>query len=332
MFTEMASLHPSSYFHIGGDETYLLGHCDDCKAKAESVGKSSLYVEHIKMLCDIVIKLGKKPVLWADIALKHPEALGDLPEGTIFIDWNYGWKLNHFGDVEKLGSSGFEVWGAPSLRSSPDNYFLTCFECAKEIYESTNGAFDITVAPIVNAWGFGFTEAVEVDSSLIDSLLQYLGMDSVGIVEGKIWKEKDGIMLDMNAIAQGYAVDVLCEFLESKGIINYLVEIGGEIKTRGHNPRGTEWKVGIDRPIEGLQIPGVDLQAIVEISDRSLATSGNYRKFYEKDGVKYSHTIDPKTGYPVQHCLLSATVLAGDCMRADAYATGFMVMGYEKSR
>ena len=139
-------------------------------------------------------------------------------------------------------------------------------------------------------------------------------------------------MLDMNAIAQGYAVDVLCEFLESKGIINYLVEIGGEIKTRGHNPRGTEWKVGIDRPIEGLQIPGVDLQAIVEISDRSLATSGNYRKFYEKDGVKYSHTIDPKTGYPVQHGLLSATVLAGDCMRADAYATGFMVMGYEKSR
>lgn len=128
LFTEMASLHPSSYFHIGGDETYLLGHCDDCKAKAESVGKSSLYVEHIKMLCDIVIKLGKKPVLWADIALKHPEALGDLPEGTIFIDWNYGWKLNHFGDVEKLGTSGFEVWGAPSLRSSPDNYFLTMWD------------------------------------------------------------------------------------------------------------------------------------------------------------------------------------------------------------
>ena len=214
----------------------------------------------------------------------------------------------------------------------PDNYFLTCFKCAKEVHRSTAGAFDITVAPIVNAWGFGFTEAEEVDSFLIDSLLQYLGMENVGIVDGMLWKDREGIMLDMNAIAQGYAVDVLCEFLESKGIINYLVEIGGEIRTLGHNSRGTEWKVGIDRPIEGLQIPGVDLQAIVGISDRSLATSGNYRKFYEKDGVKYSHTIDPETGYPVQHGLLSATVLAGDCMRADAYATGFMVMGFEKSR
>jgi hypothetical protein len=124
----MASLHPSEYFHIGGDETYLLGFCDLCSQKAETDGKSKLYVDHIKMLCEIVIGLGKRPVLWADIALKYPDALGELPEGTIFIDWNYGWKPDQFGDVEALSESGFEVWGAPSLRSSPDNYYITMWE------------------------------------------------------------------------------------------------------------------------------------------------------------------------------------------------------------
>jgi hypothetical protein len=128
LFTEMASMHPSEYFHIGGDETYLLGDCDRCNVFAEKHGKSMLYVEHIKMMCDIVIGLGKRPVLWADIGLKYPEELGQLPEETVFIDWNYGWKLDHFGDVEKLAKSGFEVWGAPSLRSSPDNYYLTTWE------------------------------------------------------------------------------------------------------------------------------------------------------------------------------------------------------------
>jgi hypothetical protein len=128
LFTEMASMHPSGYFHIGGDETYLLGDCERCSAFAEEHGKSMLYVEHIKMMCEIVIGLGKRPVLWADIGLKYPEELGQLPEETVFIDWNYGWKLDHFGDVEKLAKSGFEVWGAPSLRSSPDNYYLTTWE------------------------------------------------------------------------------------------------------------------------------------------------------------------------------------------------------------
>ena len=128
LFTEMAAMHPSDYFHIGGDETYLLGHCDECSPFADAHGKSKLYVDHIKMMCEIVIGLGKKPVLWADIGLKHSEALGELPEETIFIDWNYGWKLNHFGDVEALANSDFEVWGAPSLRSSPDNYYLSTWE------------------------------------------------------------------------------------------------------------------------------------------------------------------------------------------------------------
>jgi len=128
LFREMAAMHPSKYFHIGGDETYLLGHCEKCRKKAAEEGISKLYIDHIKMLCDIVISLGKIPVLWADIALKYPEAIKELPPQTVFVDWNYGWDMNNFGDHEKLVQSGYEVWGAPALRSHPDNYFLTEWE------------------------------------------------------------------------------------------------------------------------------------------------------------------------------------------------------------
>ncbi len=128
LFTELAATHPSKYIHIGGDETYLLGHCPICKKKAETEGLSKLYIDHIKMLCDIVIKLGKRPIIWADIALKYPDALKLLPKETIFIDWNYGWEMNRFGDHSKLMATGFEIWGSPSLRSSPDNYYLTQWE------------------------------------------------------------------------------------------------------------------------------------------------------------------------------------------------------------
>jgi hexosaminidase len=125
LFTEMAAAHPSKYFHIGGDETYLLGHCPLCRQKAETVGKSRLYIDYIKLMCDIVIRLGKVPVLWADIAIKYPDAIQELPRGTIFVDWNYGWEMDRFGDHQKLLSSGYEIWGACSMRSHPDNYFLT---------------------------------------------------------------------------------------------------------------------------------------------------------------------------------------------------------------
>jgi len=128
LYTELISTHTSKYIHIGGDETYLLGHDKKCKLKAEQEGKSRLYTDYIKMLCNIVLKLGKLPVIWADIALKYPEAIKSLPKGTIFVDWNYGWDMNHFGDHHKLMESGFEIWGAPSIRSSPDNYNLTVWE------------------------------------------------------------------------------------------------------------------------------------------------------------------------------------------------------------
>jgi hypothetical protein len=128
LFIDLVSTHNSPYFHIGGDETYLLGHCHKCQAKVAEEGKSKLFVDHIKMLCDIVTSLGKRPILWADIALKHPEALSLLPKETILIDWNYGWAINRFGDPKKLVETGFEIWVAPSLRSHPDNYFLTQWE------------------------------------------------------------------------------------------------------------------------------------------------------------------------------------------------------------
>jgi len=214
----------------------------------------------------------------------------------------------------------------------PGILFIRCFNAAREVYEQSRGAFDISVAPLVNAWGFGFTERAEVDSNMIDSLMQYIGMDNLSLEGGHIHKTREGVMLDMNAIAQGFSVDVLSGFLESRDIRDYLVEVGGELRTRGSNDRGTAWKVGIDKPIEGLQIPGVALEAVISVSGRSMATSGNYRQFYELDGMKYSHTIDPSTGYPVSHGLLSATVVCGECMYADAYATAFMVMGTEKSK
>jgi len=212
-----------------------------------------------------------------------------------------------------------------------DEYFERFFTAANEVSIKTNGDFDITVAPIVNAWGFGFTERQNVDSLLIDSLLEFTGFEKVKLENGLIIKHNPSLMLDGNAIAQGQSVDVIAEFLEGKNIKNYLVDIGGEIRTKGQNPSKKDWRIGIDKPIENSGEIDRELQAILKFSNKSLATSGNYRKFYEKDGIKYSHTINPKTGYPVKHNLLSATVVTNECIYADAYATAFMVMGLEKS-
>ena len=139
------------------------------------------------------------------------------------------------------------------------------------------------------------------------------------------------MLLDLNAIAQGYSVDLVAAMLEERKIKNFMVEIGGEVRAKGRNARNQVWRIGIDKPVEGNMLPGTDLQAIIKLKNRSLATSGNYRKFYEKNGVKFVHTINPKTGYPVISNLLSATVVANDCMAADAYATAFMVFGVERS-
>jgi len=211
-----------------------------------------------------------------------------------------------------------------------DDYFTEVFNKSMEVSANTNGLFDVTVAPIINAYGFGFTKREKVTDSLINNLIQYIGYKKVKLVDKKIQKESPKVMLDFNAIAQGYTVDVLANFLESKAISNYLVEVGGELRAKGKNLGDSIWTVGIEQPIEDAT-NGTTLNIKIKLKDRALATSGNYKKFYVEDGKKYSHIINPFTGYPAKNSLLSATVIADDCMTADAYATSFMVMGMEKS-
>jgi thiamine biosynthesis lipoprotein len=192
----------------------------------------------------------------------------------------------------------------------------------------TDGAFDITVGPLVKAWGFGPDAHKSFSESKKDSLMKLVGMDKVSLVNGKLIKTDPCISLDVNAIAQGYSVDVVCRYFDSMGIRNYLVEIGGEVRARG-TKNGAYWRIGIDKPVDNNMSPGETLQAIIRISDKALATSGNYRKFYIENGIKYSHTIDPKTGYPAKNRLLSATIIADECSTADGIATACMVMGKE---
>ena len=213
-----------------------------------------------------------------------------------------------------------------------DSNFLELYEVAKEVYKASEGAFDLTVMPLVNAWGFGPGKKTDINETVIDSILNFVGMEKIKIEGDVLVKAVPEVSIDVNAIAQGFSVDVVAEYFESFGMENYMVEIGGELKTKGLNNKGTEWRIGIDRPEFGNLLPGAELKAIISISGKSLATSGNYRKFYEEDGVKYSHSIDPKSGYPVRHEILSATIITDHCMDADAYATACMVIGLEKSK
>lgn len=213
-----------------------------------------------------------------------------------------------------------------------DDHFITVFRLSSEIYKDTEGAFDITVAPLVNAWGFGFKNCITPDRHAIDSLMQFVGFDKVKLQDGKIIKTDDRLMLDCSAIAKGYGVDAVARLLKSKGIDNYMVEIGGEIVASGENPKGAPWRIGVSKPDDDSVSVSNEIQGIINISNRAMATSGNYRNFYYKGGKKYAHTIDPKTGCPVQHSILSATVVSDECAKADAYATAFMVMGLDKAK
>lgn len=214
----------------------------------------------------------------------------------------------------------------------PDSFFVHVFHLARQVSEETNGAFDITVAPLVNAWGFGFKQSTGVDSLTIDSLQQIIGYQKVALQGNQVIKKNPHIMLDCSAIAKGFGVDAVARLLESKAIKNYMVDIGGEVAVKGKNPRMNTWQIGINKPIDDSLSVNQELQTILSISDVGMATSGNYRNFYYKGGKKYAHTIDPRTGYPVQHSILSSTVIAKDCASADAYATAFMVMGLDSAK
>jgi FAD:protein FMN transferase len=214
----------------------------------------------------------------------------------------------------------------------PDHYFIDVVSKAIEISNKTNGAFDITVGPLVNAWGFGFSGKMNISRELIDSLKGFVGIEKIHLNGADFIKSDPRIRIDVNAIAKGYTVDVVSEFLENKGVENYMVEIGGELRVKGINPKGTLWRIGVDKPIDDPDASERELQAVLAVQNIAMATSGNYRKFYIENGMKYSHTIDPQTGFPVTHNLLGATVFANNCMEADAYATAFMVMGLEKTK
>lgn len=219
-----------------------------------------------------------------------------------------------------------------------DSLFIECFNLSNEVYQATEGAFDISAAPFFDIWGFGFKEKEKITREKIDSIKQFVGMDKLSIVYDPesgahyLHKADPRMKVNFNAIAQGYTCDYICRKLEKMGIRNYLLEVGGEIMCKGVNRKGKEWSVAIDKPLDGNFVPGEDVQAIIELSGRGLVTSGNYRKFYVENGEKFSHTIDPATGYPVKHNLLSATVIAPTATMADAYATYLMVVGLEKAK
>lgn len=212
-----------------------------------------------------------------------------------------------------------------------DDFFQKCFNRSMEISRETKGAFDITIAPLANVWGFGFKKGTFPDSLMIDSLLQITGYEKVRLENGKVIKQDSRIMLSCSAVAKGYSVDVVARLLDRKGVKNYMVDIGGEVVVQGKNPKDGLWRIGINKPIDDSLSVNQEIQTVLELTDRGMATSGNYRNFYYKDGKKYAHTIDPRTGYPVQHSILSSTVIAEDCMTADALATAFMVMGLKEA-
>ena len=214
--------------------------------------------------------------------------------------------------------------------------FIEVYDMATTVNNETNGAFDITVAPLVNAWGFGFKTKEMPDKHQTDSILAFVGKDKFKVVkEGKkLFPQKSDkrTMLDFSAIAKGYASDYVARLLRRHDVRNFMVEIGGEIVTCGNSEKRLPWKIGVTKPVDDSLSIENELQTVLNLTDKAMATSGNYRKFYYKGGKKYAHTIDPKTGQPVQHNILSATVITKNCAAADAYATAFMVLGMDETK
>jgi thiamine biosynthesis lipoprotein len=213
-----------------------------------------------------------------------------------------------------------------------DSLFKVVFLRSQEVAAETDGAFDITVGPLVRLWGFNQGKKQTVTQAMVDRLKPFIGYQKVKLEGNRIIKQNPNIQLDFNAIAQGFSSDWIAHILDSKGIDNYMVEIGGEIMTKGNNPRGAAWRVGINKPVEDSTSTINEIEVIIKMKDAGLATSGNYHKFYYHNGKKYAHEINPATGYPVEHNLLSVTVIAPNATDADAYATACMIFGLEKSK
>ncbi len=215
-----------------------------------------------------------------------------------------------------------------------DSLFRIVFTMSQAVSEATGGDFDITVAPLVNAWGFGYKTDSLPTTAQVDSLLQFVGWEKVTLDDdGKLEKTDERIVMDCSAVAKGFGVDQVASLFDSLNVQNYMIEIGGEIIAKGHNPKDTPWNIGINKPDDDSTSTNRDIQAVIEVTDCHMATSGNYRNFYvTDDGKKLAHTIDPHTGFPIQNDILSSTVIAPSCALADAYATAFMVMGLDKAK
>ena len=236
--------------------------------------------------------------------------------------------------ISRLNSSEQEI-----ILTDPSGFFKECYRQSQEIYKQTNGVFDPSVFPLVEGWGFMKDLKTPLSKQKVDSIMSFVGfkndfLHSIQFFGDSIFltKKDPRFKLDFNAIAQGFSVDILSDFIQSRGHRNYYVEIGGELVVKGLNREGKPWKIGIDAPTEQNRSDVRQLENVMSLSGKALATSGNYRKFYEVDGKKYSHTLNPKTGCPVDHSLLSATVICDKASTADAYATAFMVMGLEKTK
>lgn len=211
-----------------------------------------------------------------------------------------------------------------------DQIFIDNFNLAQWASSISDGYFDASISPLVAAWGFSYKTGDSITPILIDSLKKLVDYRKIHIVDHKLIKENPAMSLDFNSVAQGYTSDMIASFLQSQGVKNYLVDTGGEIMAQGGKPDGNDWVVGIEKPAENWDSERV-VQTKVKLRDKGLVTSGSYRKYVEREGKRYSHTINPKTGYPVEHNLLSVSVIADNSATADALASVFMVLGMEKA-
>jgi len=235
--------------------------------------------------------------------------------------------FNKLSTITRINQSSDSV-----LLSDKDSLFVKVYNKACEISTITGGAFDITVAPLVNAYGFGYDPDRSTPDSVIAELKKYVGWKKVNLSEsGYLKKENPQIKLDASAIAKGFGSDEVARVLRNNGINDFMVEVGGEVVCSGVNAKGNVWSIGINKPIEDSTMQKSEIQRVVQLDGKALATSGNYLQYYYKDGTKYAHTIDPRSGKPVNHTLLSSSIIANDCMTADALATSCMVLGVDSA-
>jgi len=210
------------------------------------------------------------------------------------------------------------------------SYFYPVLKASEKVYKASNGAFDPTIYPLIKAWGFGKDESNLPDTATVQNIKIQVGFDKIAFNEQAVWKKTAGIGLNFNAIAQGYAIDVLFDYITEGGVENVMIELGGEVRASGVSDRNEAWSIGIDNP--QTDNGNSERAAILKLENQAVSTSGNYRNFFVRDGITYGHTIDPRSGFPVQRDIISATVLAPDCMQADAWSTAFMVLGLDEAK